>query len=512
MPAIKVIIHPLLFAAFPVLFLFARNKGALPLNVIFAPLAATAILSLTAYTLIKILLKDRKKAGLITSVFFILFFSYGHIHQFFGIADPILLACFTAVFLSSTYYLVKAKDGIGFLTSLFNVTASLLVAFSIADIGLYELAGLSAKHRNAPVVENARPVPKTSMPASMPDIYFIVVDAYAGPDVLKELYGYDNSEFLDYLKGKGFYIAGKAAANYCQTGLSLASNLNLRYLDDLAGMDSDNVKPLKFMIQDSVVFNFLRQRGYKIMAFSSGRYETEIENADIYMGGGWAPDEFQNSIISTTPIPGILKMIKAPDQFDMHRSRILYTFRHLPDAADIKGPVFVFAHIEAPHPPFVFGRNGEAVKTDIMFREHDGDWLVRKGRLSRDQYVKYYVDQLIFVNARLKTAVETILARSDTPPIIILESDHGPRSMLYWSEPEKTNFEECMSILSAYYLPADGAGYLHEDMTPVNTFRVIFNRYFGTGYEILEDKNFFSTAGHPYKFIDVTDSVRKHPR
>ncbi len=66
-----------------------------------------------------------------------------------------------------------------------------------------------------------------------PDIYFIVLDAYARDDVLKEMYGFDNTEFLAYLRNKGFYIAERSAANYCQTGLSIGSCFNLCYLDKL---------------------------------------------------------------------------------------------------------------------------------------------------------------------------------------------------------------------------------------------------------------------------------------
>ena len=45
-------------------------------------------------------------------------------------------------------------------------------------------------------------------------------------------------------------------------------------------------------------------------------------------------------------------------------------------------------------------------------------------------------------------------------------------------------------------------------MTPVNTFRFIFNKYFGADLELLPDKNYiYEDEDHFFKFIDVTDRL-----
>ena len=62
-----------------------------------------------------------------------------------------------------------------------------------------------------------------------------------------------------------------------------------------------------------------------------------------------------------------------------------------------------------------------------------------------------------------------------------------------------------MSILNALYLPDDGAAELYDSMTPVNTFRVIFNTYFDTDFDLLEDRSYLATYEQPYDFLDVTD-------
>jgi len=41
---------------------------------------------------------------------------------------------------------------------------------------------------------------------------------------------------------------------------------------------------------------------------------------------------------------------------------------------------------------------------------------------------------------------------------------------------------------NAFYVPENTRDLFSEPITPVNTFRLLFNSIFGTSYEILEDK------------------------
>lgn len=69
-------------------------------------------------------------------------------------------------------------------------------------------------------------------------------------------------------------------------------------------------------------------------------------------------------------------------------------------------------------------------------------------------------------------------------------------------------YKEAFSILNSYYLPGCDYSQLYDSITPVNTFRMVLNHYFGTDYEILEDRSYFSGQQH-YNFIDVTEEVNK---
>ena len=107
--------------------------------------------------------------------------------------------------------------------------------------------------------------------------------------------------------------------------------------------------------------------------------------------------------------------------------------------------------------------------------------------------------------------LQQIIDSSEIPPIIILQGDHGPSSLLAndLSNPGDRNLTERLPILNAYYLPGGGADqHLYAAITPVNSFRVVLNRFFDGDYELLGDANFFATWAAPYKLDDVTDTVQ----
>jgi hypothetical protein len=517
----RFVIHPVLFAIFPSLFLLANNMDQFELSVAVIPILTTACFVLLIWWLLSLVLKSKTRAALIVSLFFLLLFSYEQFYEEIrslalrgGLSRigtrRYLLASWGILFALGTYLVVRTRRELRTVTRIVNVASACLVAISLVNITVYEFGaratGRSGEEAGSMVVTPAG----SSDSASLPDIYYIIVDGYARADILEEIYHYDNTEFLDYLERSGFFVAGASRANYSQTALSLASTLNLQYLDFLAerlGTDYSRRGPLGKMIHNSEVFRFLRQHGYEIVVFASGWSITDIRSADVYMAPRWSPDEFQTALIGMTPLPFVLGQLGIGDEYSLHRERILHTFDHLADFSQVEGPVFVFAHILAPHPPFVFGPDGEEITPDYRFRLADGDRFIAKGRISREEYIPAYRDQLIFVNSRLERALDLILSRSEDPPVVILQSDHGPGSMLYVEDPERSYLKERLAILNAYYLPDTRGTQLYDGITPVNTFRAVFNRYFATNLELLRDESYFSTRSHPYEFINVTDEV-----
>ena len=523
------VLHTFLFAVFPTLFLYSTNVAQLEISSGWLPVLITLSFSLTALLLLDLLLKNRQRSGAVVSLFLVLFFSCGHVYSALlssgiggafaaehpGRLEVILFSAYVIILVTGTGLLVRKRGSLDNFTRILNVVAVTMVTISLANVVIYKFKTGAERNAGGSIsreVISADRLEETDGPP--PDIYFIILDAYANNGTLKEIYNYDNSGFIDDLISKGFYVAEKAVANYCQTSLSLASCFNVTYLDEITeyvDKETRDVGPLRRMIRQCKLFKFLRARGYTIVAFASGSAETEIITADRYITPEFSLDTFQNLLVNTTPVPMITKLSGIPNQFDLHRERILFILSQLPKTKMIKSPKFVFAHIEVPHPPFVSGPNGEKVYEElyknIPYSDYDGNWLIKKGGLTREEYEKAYRDQIIFINDRIKKVISGLLKGTKDRPVIVMLGDHGPRSRLVWEDPSATYFKECMSILNTFYFPDGDYTALYPDITLVNTFRVILDKYFGTQFGLLEDRSYFSTAREIYKFIDVTDEV-----
>jgi hypothetical protein len=64
-----------------------------------------------------------------------------------------------------------------------------------------------------------------------------------------------------------------------------------------------------------------------------------------------------------------------------------------------------------------------------------------------------------------------------------------------WRSPSEDAMREATAILNAYYLPGVDNDVLYDEISPVNTFRLILNEYFDAGLELLPDRTFFMSTG-----------------
>ena len=173
---------------------------------------------------------------------------------------------------------------------------------------------------------------------------------------------------------------------------------------------------------------------------------------------------------------------------------------------DLPSPKFIFAHLVAPHPPFVFDGEGGPLTPQRPYALGDGnDFLIQGG--TKEEYVDGYRDQHRYITERLWQTIGAILSNASQPPIIVLQSDHGPGSHLHWQLVNLTDVQERLAILNCYYIPDLGESLLYPGITPVNSFRVILNHLFDSELPMLPDSSFYSPLRHPYDFLDVTERL-----
>jgi hypothetical protein len=155
-----------------------------------------------------------------------------------------------------------------------------------------------------------------------------------------------------------------------------------------------------------------------------------------------------------------------------HINRQLFILDQLPRLTSIPEPKFVFAHLIVPHVPFVFAADG-SILTDPGYYSNE---LYEP--VDREHLVQGYLNQVAFIDNQIVEVVRQIIEHSSPPPIIVLQGDHGLEN------------ENRLTILNAYYLPENGSAGLYPSITPVNTFRYIFNTYFDGQYELLPDTSY----------------------
>jgi hypothetical protein len=168
-----------------------------------------------------------------------------------------------------------------------------------------------------------------------------------------------------------------------------------------------------------------------------------------------------------------------------------------------QGDYFVFVHLIIPHPPFVFGPNGEPVQYGYEFSYRDGN--AYDGSL--EEYIQGYRDQVVYANRLLTSMIDELLSNSEVAPIIILQGDHGPRSHMVWARPHESDLRETFGILYACYFPEGRTSGLYPSVTPANSFRILFNTFFGTSFGLLPDVSYFNHPGSPMGLFRVPPSL-----
>ncbi len=491
----------------------------------FAGLRALILSVLAAgllFAILRLILKDSLKAGLATSVAVLLFSSFGHILNALGSVIPfaspgVLQIVLVIIFLGSYAFwirwLVRGSGQLERINQYFNLVALILNLMPLITILSFnrqtpQISTWSVEYlQQSPDVISAKQIEGVAgeQADSLPDIYFIVLDAYTRADVLEAYYGYDNTPFIEFLQERGFYVDPVARSNYDHTDLSIPSALNMVHLDSLPEFlrengydDSEQVirRIAKALVHENQAREVFAELGYDFVTFDSGYEATQVWDADVFVQSPEIEDVglweigFEMLLLDNSFGRAILNLLGDHFQphtrmFEAHRERVVYTLETLPTIADMDGDHLVFAHVVSPHVPFVFGPDGEPI-------EGEDPYTLLDARPGNPQNIRLYRDQLHYLNQLLMQCVEQILERSDTPPIIILQADHGSKVFAGDEPLPEERIPLNFPILSAYLLPSGVIGEeLPAPITPVNTLRLVLRETFGAPIDLLNPTSYW---------------------
>ena len=499
-----------LIAIYPPLALLAENINevgyfAANRTIIFSTLGA--LLLLVSFAKVY---KDWQKAGFATSLLILLFLSYGHVYSLlekveiagFLVGRHRYLLVVWTLLVAFVLYLAGRIQQLSIFEEALGVISIALVAFAVIRLFTFSFAEWNAVRDGA----SDQSVPQFAQidisDGKHPDVYYIILDAYGRSDVLANSFGVDTSGFLESLRSRGFFVGSCSQSNYAHTHLSLASSLNYSYLDDL-GSDfvpgNKSWSNLNSLIRNGAVRQFFEGKDYKVIAFETGFGWTEWQDADLFFE---RKDSFFSKNLTgfemlflyTTvfAISFDLDWIPEIQQNIQHYELIGSNLDVLENLATEDGPKFIFAHLVIPHHPFVFDENGGYRRDTSLSPAFEN--------YSEEEYREGYSQQVTFLNARILEVVDVILSKSDRQPVIIIQGDHGP---------SHAGEQARMSILNAIYLPDISTEQLQNDITPVNTFRVVLNGYFDLNLPILPDRSYFSKNADPYAYTEIPKTCER---
>ena len=502
-PIRAVPLHPLLFAAYPVLFLYAENLGEVPAGDVVAPLGRILIFTAAVLALVTLLFRDPRRAAIPVSAGVAAFFLFGHVADLLapsGIGrDVQQLAWLTFIGLSAVLA-VRIRD-VRRLTAGLDVVGLVLVVFALSSIVPYNIGA------TAQAAQARRAVPAAGVPQGGRDIYWLVFDRYGSSRALDLRYG-ARSDLPAWLGERGFLLAPESHANYVRTSLSMAATLDMGYLDAitaLMGPEAEDFGPIHALLQDHRVGRFLQARGYRYFHVGSWFGPTrEAHIADV--NERWEEGtDFETNLYQTSAWPLVLAdfdVKELPPEDLKHREAALVQFQALDAIRAEPGPKFVLAHVLLPHDPYVFDERGRYVPKEVQ---------------KATPVPALFAAQLAYTNARIREIVQPLLELpEERRPIIIIQADEGPYPEAYerdkvgfdWERASPDELEIKFGIINAMYLPGLGQEPLPPKMSAVNTFRLLFARAFGEDLPLLPDRVYASRSyERPYDLVEVTDRL-----
>jgi hypothetical protein len=499
-------IHPILLGFYPVLALYVFNRNEIVFPAIRQAVITSCAVAFCVIAAFLLIFRHWSKAAIASSLAFLLFFSYGHVFDLLqsgkGLGEIAGHHRFTLplwlFFLTAGLVLIfRAKNTAG-LNNLLNSIAIFLMVFLCMQLLVSSIQSKVSERNFSNEISNQDGISEPMLTDR--DVYYILVDAYSRADLLQDELDLDTSSFIAELKELGFYIPNCAQSNYNGTVLSLSSTLNMDYLNSL-GLDYRADKAVfEPYIQKNLAMTQFKELGYSTVTFKSQHPILDIQDSTYYYDyhkngstlDAQAALNFQYLFLRTTLLRPLVQFIESNPGITVppfwsnwiptnntllsrdyrQYQQNVFALDSLQNIPDLPGKKFVYAHLYTTHQPYVFYADG---------RFHP--------LLAQDSQA--YRDQVIFANKRLIEIVKTILAKSNPAPIIVMQGDHS-----YFRQADS------IKILNAYYLPDGGNGYLYQNVTPVNTFRIIFNTYFDGHYPLLPDKSYY---------VDDADDLHETP-
>jgi len=531
-------IYPWLLGIYPILHLYAENLGLVVDSEVIPSILLMLVGTGIAFYIFHRQVRNIHLTAIITSLCSLAFSLSGHVYVL--VFMPRSLGIWTIMVLIGLAFIIfalrktRSREFFAQATPSFNLIVLALLTLQLITLaaGFIEFSKyIHVFAENIPVTSLRQNVPKAMDSATRPDIYFIVPDGYPSDSWLKSTENYDNSDFTKALEDRGFIVVGDAQSNYANTNMSLPSILNMQYYQSNPSPYSDR-DYLRLEAANSKVARLLTEQGYTYIQLLSGSFipslmadiirdftpqgtidikvdiptisealvaGTLLQVADLALIERSYKRSFFEAYMDTTLLrlarSRLGRILPGAHDFPYHTSapeRFLETIDEVLKISAMPEATFTIIHLLKPHQPVVFNEGGEPIPWNY--------------RASPEEFFA----ELRFINSRFLYLIDSILARSKNPPIIIFQADHGS---ILGDGPGAGRRLTLFDIYAAYLLPTQYSVDFPKPYTVVNTFRLILNSVFGSGYELQTDKLFEHPKQYeaPFEQVDVTEEFLNYP-
>ena len=292
-----------------------------------------------------------------------------------------------------------------------------------------------------------------------------------------ETIGGDLKPFYHELEGLGFITFPKSRSNYPCTVPSVASMLNMSYLD------SSDLSHVSEKMRNNEVFDKFRRNGYRVTIGSDSRMIRALYGkADANLPVGKFVSVQLYSLLSGTPVKHIYERVFSNTFRQSAQISIKDLFLKLSQRKDVNGSSnnLFYTHVLCPHEPCIFSKDASNRSFNGFFQKFDTSHLLRK------ETHQAYCENVYGIDALVLECIKKILQQYEAEtikPIIILHSDH---SILYNGRKDVQNPfitpDTVYGNLLALYIPEKWKKDT-KNLTFINLYRWVFNHLFSENFQ-----------------------------
>jgi len=497
-------IHSFLLPVFFVLHSYKQYFGLIHMGLTIRILGELVLGFLVFFLLVLAIAKNLNKSLQLTTLFGFIYLFYGVIKDFFKLTlhssflskYSVLLPLLIVIAIVLTRTILKKKDFRK--TNLFQ-NLVLLIFISIDGVMLISFDNSYFLRQNLLITNSHLKLDNLPDPPQKPDVYFLVFDSYPGTIFLQDYMQFDNSSFDATLRHKGFRVLQNPKSNYNRSAFSISSNLNFEYLKNIKNFQRITPKEYTgatFTVEHSLVPKFFKHYSYQVYNLSIFDIDNvpslhpedfltlPERNVLLYntLSERVKRDLVWNLIVGKYAVPFVQKIAKRHWENSTREQIKKRDFNNIVIDSLMKipsqktsSPKFIYAHIYLPHPPFFYDENGSENDLKTI--------LDAKSLENRSLFLSY----LKYTNRVAIKIIDQIMQASGGNALIILQSDHGFRDFEVVHSRPQAFFQN----YSAFYFPDNDYSALYDTMSNINTFPVIFNKYFGTNIPLQQDSTVF---------------------